>query len=459
MSIFSKKPAGGGLMDVIRCDEPSYLIWKWHPEGTLARNNRRENAIRWGSSLRVKEGSVAVFVYSQNDGTQQEYIEGPFDEIIETNNFPVLASIVGLAYQGDTPFQADVYFINLAQIIQIKFAVPYFDVYDSRFLDYGVPIAVRGTMSFRITDYREFVALHRLETFTVEDFHNQIKDAVIRYVKGVVSNVSAETGIPVVQLERKIEQINEIVESKIKDRIHDEFGVTVSSVDIAVIDVDKASDGYQQLKAVTQDITTGLIRAAAEVEIKEMADSQQLGVLERTGRTFADIKEEAYAKHKQTQSANFAAYQTEAQEHIGVAGAEGLGKMGSGGADNIGVGGFNPAAMMVGVAVGQNIAEKVGNIMGVTSQQQTQQQLVAPPPIPGILYNVAVNGQATGPYDMSTLSNMAASGTLLRETLVWTSGMAEWTKAGDVESLSSIFAQVPPPTPGMDNSSMPSIPN
>ena len=32
MSIFSKKTMGGGFMDVIRCDEPSYLIWKWHPE-------------------------------------------------------------------------------------------------------------------------------------------------------------------------------------------------------------------------------------------------------------------------------------------------------------------------------------------------------------------------------------------------------------------------------------------
>ena len=47
-----------GLMDEIRCDEKDYLIWKWRP----ANNVRRENAIRWGSSLRVREGSVAVFI-------------------------------------------------------------------------------------------------------------------------------------------------------------------------------------------------------------------------------------------------------------------------------------------------------------------------------------------------------------------------------------------------------------
>ena len=168
MALFGK-PKAGGLMDEIRCDERSYLIWKWHPAGSAAENNNRENAIRWGSSLRVKDGEVAVFVYSQNDGTLQDFILGPFDKKIETNNFPVLASIIGLAYAGGTPFQAEVYFINIANIVQVRFGVPFFDVYDPRFLDFGVPVAVRGTISFKISDYREFIKLHRLNTFNLED--------------------------------------------------------------------------------------------------------------------------------------------------------------------------------------------------------------------------------------------------------------------------------------------------
>ena len=162
MGLFDKNKKTGGFMDEIRCDEPSYLIWKWHPSGTQQGNNKRENAIRWGSSLRVKDGEVAVFVYKQKDGAMQDFIVGPFDETIKTKNFPVLASIVGLAYDGGTPFQAEVYFINLARIIQVKFGVPFFDVYDPRFMDFGVPVAVRGTISFCINDYREFIKLHRL---------------------------------------------------------------------------------------------------------------------------------------------------------------------------------------------------------------------------------------------------------------------------------------------------------
>ena len=174
MALFGK-PKAGGFMDEIRCDEPSYLIWKWHPAGSELGNNNRENAIRWGSSLRVKDGEVAVFVYKQKDGTMQDFIVGPFDQTIKTANFPVLASIVGLAYEGGTPFQAEVYFINLAQVIQVKFGVPYFDVYDPRFADFGVPVAVRGTISFKIADYREFIKLHRLTTFNLDYFQRQIK--------------------------------------------------------------------------------------------------------------------------------------------------------------------------------------------------------------------------------------------------------------------------------------------
>ena len=59
MALFNRTFRIGGIMDAIRCDEPSYLIWKWHPKGTVTGESKRETAIRWGSSLRVKEGEVA----------------------------------------------------------------------------------------------------------------------------------------------------------------------------------------------------------------------------------------------------------------------------------------------------------------------------------------------------------------------------------------------------------------
>lgn len=440
MATFRKQSAGG-FMDEIRCDEPSYLIWKWHPAGAQPGNNNRENAIRWGSSLRVKDGEVAVFVYNQKNGTMQDYIEGPYDETIKTANFPVLASIVGLAYDGGTPFQAEVYFINLAHVVQVKFGVPFFDIYDPRLTDFGVPVAVRGTVSFCIADYREFIKLHRLTNFSLGDFQRQIRDAVCRYVKDAVANAPAANNIPVIQIETKTAQINDAVEYDIGERLKESFGVLVSGVDIAAIEIDKTSEGYRHLMAVTRDI------AATRVEAETQDYVERLRIQREEGQ---------YAMHKQTQTANIGAFQVEKQAEVGVAGAQALGQMGVNGAGDVSLGGsgegFNMAAMMasmaVGGAVGQNIAGAMNNMMGGINQQTTPGAV--PPPIPAVAYHVAVNGQATGPFDISVLTQMAAAGQLTADSLVWKNGMAQWEKAGTVGELKNLFTNVMPPIPPIE---------
>jgi len=457
MALFDRNNRKGGFMDEIRCDEPSYLIWKWHPSGVQLGETVRENSIRWGSSLRVKDGEVAVFVYKQKNGTMQDYIVGPFDQTIKTANFPVLSSIIGLAYEGGTPFQAEIYFINLARIIQVKFGVPFFDVYDPRFADFGVPIAVRGTVSFGIADYREFIKLHRLSTFNLDDFQKQIRDAVNRYVKDAVANAPAAHNIPVVQIESKTAQINDVVEYDLSERLKETFGVVVSGIDIGVIEIDKSSDGYRQLMSVTKDIAGATAKAEAEARIKDIADKQRIEA-ENYEETLRIQREEGqYAQHMHTRTANFGAFQVEKQAEVGVAGAEALGQMGANGAGNVNIGGsgdgtgFNMAAMMasmaVGGAVGQNIAGAMNNMMGGINQQTAPGAV--PPPIPTSAYHVAINGQAAGPFEISVLAQMATVGQFTADSLVWKSGMAQWAKAGTVDELKTLFTNTMPPIPNV----------
>lgn len=439
MALFSKHKAGG-FMDEIRCDEPSYLIWKWHPHGSQQGNNNRENAIRWGSSLRVKDGEVAVFVYKQKDGTTQDFIEGPFDQIIKTANFPVLSNIIGLTYEGGTPFQAEIYFINLARIIQVKFGVPFFDVYDPRFADFGVPVAARGTINFKISDYREFIKLHRLNTFNLIDFQTQIRDAVTRYVKDAVANAPAVNNIPLVQIETKTAQITDAVEYDISERLKENFGVQVSGVDIGAIELDKSSEGYRQLMAVTRDIT------ATKVEAETQDYVERLRIQREEGQ---------YAMHKQTQTGNIGAFQVEKQAEVGVAGAQALGQMGANGAGGVDLGnggmGFNPAAMMAGMTLGGAVGQNMAGIMnGAMNPANFTQSGVTPPPVPTVVYHVAVNGQATGPYDLNVLQQMAATGQLTMDSLVWKNGMTEWAKAGTVDELKGLLANSMPPIPTED---------
>ena len=454
MSLFGK-PKAGGFMDEIRCDEPSYLIWKWHPVGSEAGNNNRENAIRWGSSLRVKEGEIAVFVYEQANGKSVDYIVGPYTGILKTENLPVLASIIGLAYEGGTPFQAEVYFINQAQIIQIPFAVPYFDLYDPRYLDFGVPTAVRGKLTFNIADYQEFIKLHRLNTFDLNAFQIQIKDAIARYTKNIVMNLPAQRNIPVVQIEREIETVNNLLEMDVRQRFEKDFGVNITAIDISAIDVDKSSEGYKQLKAVTADLAAATAKAQTEVNIKNMQDVQRINS-ENMEETLRIQREEAqYAQRKTTQDAHFAAYQLEQQAAVGIAGAEALGQMGeNGGADISSGGGMNTAGMMAGIAMGGAIGQNMAGMMnGMMSGLNTPQAApptqapATPPPVPTVTFHVVVNGAATGPYDMDTLKQMASSGTLTKDTLVWKQGMADWVKAETVQELQPLFSSSVPPVP------------
>ena len=458
MALFNRNNRKGGFMDEIRCDEPSYLIWKWHPSGSQLGENQRENSIRWGSSLRVKDGEVAVFVYKQKNGTMQDFIVGPFDQTIKTANFPVLSSIIGLAYEGGTPFQAEIYFINLARIIQVKFGVPFFDVYDPRFADFGVPVAVRGTVSFGIADYREFIKLHRLSTFNLDDFQKQIRGAVNRYVKDTVANAPAAHNIPVIQIESKTAQINDVVEYDLSERLKETFGVVVSGIDIGAIEIDKTSHGYCQLMSVTKDLVGATAKAEAEAKTKDITDKQRIEVENYEETLRIQREEEQYAQHMHTRTTNFDAYQVEKQAEVGIAGANALGQMGTNRAGDVSIGGggdgtgFNMAAMMasmaVGGAVGQNIAGAMNNMMGGINQQTTPGAV--PPPIPTVAYHVVANGQATGPLDISVLAQMATAGQFTADSLVWKNGMAQWAKAGTVDELKNLFANAMPPIPPIE---------
>lgn len=426
MGIFNKLKTGG-MADVIRCDESNYLVWKWHPTKYEQGALKRETAIRTNSILRVKTGEVAVFVYKQKNGTMQDYIVGPYDEKIKTKNFPILSSIIGLWYEGDTPFQAEVYFINIAEAIQIRFGIPYFDVIDSRFPDFQVPVAVRGTLTFKLEDYKAFLKFHQLINFSLDDLKNKISAALTRYIKEIVTNAPSEHNIPLIALESKIDLINEKVEIYVKDRLIDLFGVSVTGLDLSAIEVDKESEAYVELKRVTKDIT------ASKIETDLLNYQEELRIRR---------EETQYAQRMSTRQTNIGAYQTQVGGEVGVAGAEALGKMGEKGAGNIDLGGqgagFNPVTMMAGMAVGSAVGKNISETLDQSLNQNKTGQVV-PPVVPITKYYVAKEGKPTGPYDLNTLKNMLTTGDFDSESLVWKEGMSEWQKAGMQNELSGIF--------------------
>lgn len=433
----------GGLMNVIRCDEEEYLVWKWRPLGQETNTTSRENSIRYGSSLRVKEGEVAVFVYKQQDGSVQDFIVGPYDDTIKTANFPVLSDIMGLAFGGDSPFQAEIYFINLQSNNQIKFSIPYFDVSDPRLPDFPVPVAVRGSLTFALEDYKNFIKLNRLVNFDLTAFRSQIQEAMTRKIKSVITNVPTDLSMPAIQMERKIDQISDVLGDRLKERL-EEFGVKLKYIDVSDIEIDKESVGYMELKNLTGGLTAQTLQAQTSLNIKNMQDVQAMDV-ENSAELLRIQREEAQRIQKlQTESNFLGTHALNQQASVLQSAASGLSQMGNMGSS----GGMNPAGMMVGMTLGGALGGQMAGMLGSVAQQ-AQQPMSPPPPPPTTQYMIANNGNQLGPYTIPQMEQMVQNGSLTKDTYVWKSGMNQWELAGNVSELVSIFTQTPPPPPGM----------
>lgn len=425
MGLFNKKE--GGLVDVIRCDEQDYLVWKWRPSGE-ANSTRKENAIRYGSSLRVKDGEVAVFVYKKDDGTVMDYIEGPYDGTVKTANLPVLTSIVGLAFGGESPFQAEIYFMNLAGNNKLQFAIPYFDVADPRSLDITVPFAVRGSITFNLTDYSNFIKLNRLIDFDLDAFRLQIKGAVTKFTKSFVANCPVDNNMPVLQLERRIVEISDMIQSRLTSVFQDDFGVNLKRFDLTAIEPDKESAGYREFSKLTKE--QQMRRTIADTEAYETR--VKLGAKLSTEQQFIQA-------HAIDQQADVLKTAAQSMEQMG-------------GMDFGDGGGMNPTGLMMGMAMGGAMGGQMANMMNKFGQPQqpVQQQgpSLVPPPVPGaVSFMLAINGQQSGPYNMQQLQQMAQSGQINMQTYVWKQGMSNWEMAGNVEELSGLFPPMAPPIP------------
>ena len=478
MGLFSSKKEGG-MMDMIRCDEQEFLIWKWRPEGNEVNSTNKENAIRWGSSLRVKDGEVAIFVYKQKTGVMQDFIEGPFDETIKSANFPILASIVGLAFGGGTPFQAEVYFINLSKVVQFSARVPYFDIFDPRFIDFGVKCAIQYQLLTQIKDYKEFIKIHRLANLTPQELNLKMKPVIDRHLKSLVINIPKLNNIAAVQIETQLDEVNIQSEQRLKPEIEKVFGVQINNLSIDKIELDKDDEQYHLLRELTADINEKRIKtqnvqidaevqtfkAQTDLNIKNIQDTQRINA-ENTEESLR-IQREQFEKAQslQTETNNLdlmkLKIQTDAQKTILTAAADSLGEMGNMNLGGGAGGGMNPAGMMTGMMMGGAMGNQMAgmmNNMGNTMNPQTPINNQTPPPPPVTQYLLSVNGQQAGPFNMQQLQQMVMNGQLQSNTFVWKQGMPNWVEAGQVMELQSLFNSMPPPPPPLPMPMPPPMP-
>lgn len=365
----------------------------------------------------------------------------------------MLTGIVGTAFGGASPFQAEVYFFNLAKNIPIQFGVPYFDVFDPRFLDFSVPVAVHGRILFHITDVQRFIKINRLRDFEITQLTQQVRASINNAVRSVVANMPVKKELPVLQLERKLDLINEAVRERINPQFDTDFGVTIKLLDIEKIDFDKESTGFKELRKITAEQQELTNAAQTDVNIKNLQDTQEINA-KNMDETLRIQREETQREQKlRTEGQNFSVHQLNQQSDVAKTAAESMGKMGSGGAGTGSGGGgmMDPGAMMasmaVGGAVGSGMAGMMGNMMQGMNEDGSKN---TPPPLPKTSYYLAKNGQQLGPFTLVQLKQFVATQEFVITDLVWKEGMENWTEASQVADLANLFnnqGNTPPPIP------------
>jgi membrane protease subunit (stomatin/prohibitin family) len=312
---------------------------------------------------------------------------GPGRYALETKNLPVLSTLMGWMHGFDSPFKAEVYFVSTRQLTDLKWGTP--NPVPLRDADFG-PVRVRafGTYTLRASDPGRLLSelVGTDGTFEAEEV-----STLLRSIIGMAfADVVASSGISVLDLAERYSELSEELRRQVVERIDDEYGLEIPQLYIVNVsvpaEVERALDARASMNAIG-DI--GAFQA------------YQLG----------NAMPEA--------AANPAG---------GLAGAG------------------------VGLGMGLAMTQSMGGMMPGSgtppSGAPAPVTAAPPPPIPTVMWHVAENGNAVGPFSAAQLAQAVAAGRVARETLVWSTGMESWVAAGEVEALSAIFAHMPPPVPG-----------
>ena len=357
---------------------------------------------------------------------------------------------------------------NLSKGSQLNFAIPYFDVFDPRLQDYGVPVSVHGAVVYAIEDMDLFHSVNRNEGYSDETFKNKLRGQLTKFIKSVVSNAPSDAQIPVVQIERKIFEISELIQQRVTPQVEKLFGITIRSLDITGINVDKESRGYRELKAFTadlekermmaqhnaqisnfnlnNDLQQDMLKKQSELNLDAMGRKQELdlgGQEELQRMNLENQRETMRIQREEMQRAS--RLQTE-QTFMGAHQA------------NLNAGVLNNATDNGINAFRQQTIGGMNNMgqMGGAPQMPGQKGMGGAPQMPGmgaaipqVQYYIGINGQQYGPCDWNKLQQLVQQDQLTQQSYVWKNGMAQWEFAGNVAELAPLFQGTAPQMPGM----------
>lgn len=228
------------LLDKLRAEFVDIIEWVDDSQHTIVwRFPRFHNQIKNGAQLIVRPGQAAVMV---THGKLAD-VFGPGQYSLETKNVPLLSTLLGWKYGFDSPFKAEVYFVNTTRITGLKWGTP--NPIIMRDADFG-PIRLRafGTYSLRAIDPK-ILLTELVGTDSVFEA-DEISEWLRSIINSTFADVIAEAGIPVLDLASRYRELSEVLRNEVQERIDDEYGLELPMLNIVNIslpaEVERALD-------------------------------------------------------------------------------------------------------------------------------------------------------------------------------------------------------------------------
>ncbi len=198
------------------------------------------------SQVVVYESQEAVFV---KDGQFFEPL-GPGRHILDAKNFPFLTQLVtGLVTGGESPFSAEVWFVNKAIPLDIKWGTSEpIQVEDPKY-HVMMPVRAYGQYGLQIVDTQRFLAklVGRVPVFVTKTLSAYFRGIVITSVKDRIATYLVNEAVSVLQMGSRLTEVSSFLQDELTKELQD-YGVRVASFKVNSITADESDPAVAQLK-------------------------------------------------------------------------------------------------------------------------------------------------------------------------------------------------------------------
>ncbi|QNO16554.1 SPFH domain-containing protein [Alkalicella caledoniensis] len=223
------------VVDVIRYDgNPDVFAWK-HPSHELG--NWTQLIVNESQEAILFKGGQALDLFTAGRHT------------LSTNNIPLLSKLVNLPFGGNSPFVAEVWYINKRFTLDVKWGTK--DPIQLQDPQYKIFVPVRsfGQFGIQINDSRKFLVnlVGTMKSFDKTTLNNYFRGVLTTKIKDHISSYLVHKKISVLDINAYIDEISEHIQGRVAPTF-EKFGISVENFYVNSINIPENDPGVAKLK-------------------------------------------------------------------------------------------------------------------------------------------------------------------------------------------------------------------